>query len=88
MTLTPAGMKKNDMFDSRKSLFCRMCSTFRIPVHSAASRRSIAAIDGGKGKGRMALSASPARHVANTIAIWARMFIAYSPLKTSWNLAE
>ena len=69
MTFTPAGMKKKAILERRKSLFSFMWSIFSIPENSAAARRIIAVIEEGKGKGRIALIASPRRHKVNIIAI-------------------
>ena len=69
MTLIPAGIKKNAIFESKKSDFSLMCSTLINPEKRRASKRIKEIIAAGKEKGNIAAIASPAKHIAKTIAI-------------------
>ena len=52
MMLTPAGIKKNAIFSSRKSDFSRIWSTFRICTHNRMNSKIMPITLAGKENGR------------------------------------
>lgn len=69
MTFTPAGIKKNAIFASRKSLFSLMWSILSILLSSIMNNKIREIIALGIKIGRMAEISSPARQSEKIIAI-------------------
>ena len=73
--LTPAGMKKKAMLDSRKSDFSRMCSSLRMPVNRQISSRIMPMTLAGKENGRSFSITRLIQHRPMTIPICLMIFI-------------
>ena len=73
--LTPAGIKKKAMLDSRKSDFSWMCLIFRIPVSRQMNRRIMPMTVAGKSNGRKYSTTCASQQILKIIPICLMIFI-------------